>query len=45
MFTTEEIAKLIGGRLEGNPSLEIKTIKNIEKADKGSLSFIASKNI
>ena len=42
MFTTEEISKLVDGKLEGDPTIEITTIKNIENANQGALSFIAS---
>jgi len=42
MLTTKEICNLIGGKLEGNPDLEIYSINKIENAKTGSISFIAN---
>jgi UDP-3-O-[3-hydroxymyristoyl] glucosamine N-acyltransferase len=42
MLTTQEISDLIGGKLEGNPNLEIYSINKIENAKKGSITFIAN---
>ena len=41
MLTTKEICDLIGGKLEGNPKLEIHSINKIENAREGSITFIA----
>lgn len=41
MLTTREISNLIGGKLEGNPDIEIYSINKIENAKEGSITFIA----
>jgi len=41
MLTTKEICDLIGGKLEGNPKLEVHSINKIENAKEGSITFIA----
>jgi UDP-3-O-[3-hydroxymyristoyl] glucosamine N-acyltransferase len=41
-FTAKDIAALIGGKLEGNPSQSVNNIAKIEEANPMSLSFIAN---
>ena len=41
-FTAKDIAALLGGRLEGNPSHIVTNIAKIEEANSSSLSFIAN---
>jgi UDP-3-O-[3-hydroxymyristoyl] glucosamine N-acyltransferase len=41
-FTAKDIAALLGGRLEGNPSQVVNNIAKIEEANLSSLSFIAN---
>jgi UDP-3-O-[3-hydroxymyristoyl] glucosamine N-acyltransferase len=41
-FSAQQIAALIGGKIEGNPSVKIKTLAKIEEALPGSLTFLAN---
>jgi UDP-3-O-[3-hydroxymyristoyl] glucosamine N-acyltransferase len=42
VFTLAEIAKQIGGELNGDPGLEVKGVAEIEKAVEGDLTFLAN---
>ena len=37
-----ELARLVGGDLEGDPSLEIRGFASLESAGPGDLSFVAA---
>lgn len=41
-FTAKEIADLIGGVLEGDPTIKVSKLAKIEEADADSISFIAN---
>ena len=41
-FSAQQIAALIGGKIEGDPSVTIKTLAKIEEAQPGSLTFLAN---
>lgn len=41
-FTAKEIADLIGGVLEGDPTIKVSKLAKIEEADAESISFIAN---
>ena len=41
-FTLEQIAHLIGGKLDGSKDTKINTISSIEDAEEGSISFLAN---
>lgn len=41
-FSAQQIAALIGGKIEGNPDAKIKTLAKIEEAQPGSLTFLAN---
>jgi len=41
-FTAEQIAALIGGKVEGEPGIAVSTFGKIEEAGKGQLSFLAN---
>ncbi len=41
-FTAKEIADLIGGVLEGDPTIQVSKLAKIEEADAESISFIAN---
>jgi UDP-3-O-[3-hydroxymyristoyl] glucosamine N-acyltransferase len=41
-FTAEQIAALIGGKVEGEPGITVSTFGKIEEAGKGQLSFLAN---
>jgi UDP-3-O-[3-hydroxymyristoyl] glucosamine N-acyltransferase len=41
-FSAQQIAALIGGKIEGNPNATIKTLAKIEEAQPGSLTFLAN---
>ena len=40
--TLGELAKYVGGRVCGDPNLEIKSVATLTKADKGDISFLAN---
>lgn len=41
-FTAQELAEIIGGRVEGNPQIKVSKLAKIEEADHHSVSFIAN---
>ena len=41
-FNLGQIAQLIGGSLEGNPSTQVRTIQSIESASEGSITFLSN---
>lgn len=41
-FSAQQIAALIGGKIEGDPNVKIKTLAKIEEAQPGSLTFLAN---
>jgi UDP-3-O-[3-hydroxymyristoyl] glucosamine N-acyltransferase len=41
-FTAEQIAKALGGTVDGNPNVEVSTLSKIEEGKPGSLSFLAN---
>ncbi len=41
-FTAQEIADLVGGKLEGDPTVQVSKLAKIEEADAQSISFIAN---
>ncbi len=41
-FTAQQIAALIDGKIEGNPSEKVNTLAKIEEAKPGSLTFLAN---
>lgn len=41
-FTAEQIAGILEGEVEGNPSVEVSTLSKIEEGEKGSLTFLAN---
>jgi len=41
-FTAEQIAALIGGKVEGEPGIAVSNFGKIEEAGKGQLSFLAN---
>ncbi|MBX7201493.1 MAG: UDP-3-O-(3-hydroxymyristoyl)glucosamine N-acyltransferase [Bacteroidia bacterium] len=41
-FTAQQIADLLGGRVEGNPEVKISRLSKIEEGQPGSLSFLAN---
>jgi UDP-3-O-[3-hydroxymyristoyl] glucosamine N-acyltransferase len=41
-FSAQQIAALIGGKIEGDASVKIKTLAKIEEAQPGSLTFLAN---
>ena len=41
-FTLEQIAHLIGGKLEGSKDTKVNTISSIEDAEEGSITFLAN---
>ncbi|NQU73456.1 MAG: UDP-3-O-(3-hydroxymyristoyl)glucosamine N-acyltransferase [Candidatus Omnitrophica bacterium] len=41
-LTLEEINKLVGGKLEGNPSVVIKGVSGIKEAGEGDITFLAN---
>ncbi|MAJ51161.1 MAG: UDP-3-O-(3-hydroxymyristoyl)glucosamine N-acyltransferase [Flammeovirgaceae bacterium] len=41
-FTLEQIAHLIGGKLDGSKDTKVNTISSIEDAEKGSISFLSN---
>ena len=41
-FTLEQIAHLIGGRLDGSKDTKVNTISSIENAEEGSISFLSN---
>ncbi len=41
-FTAHQIATLLQGKLEGDPSAKVSSVAKIEEADNGDLSFIAN---
>ncbi|WP_124980407.1 UDP-3-O-(3-hydroxymyristoyl)glucosamine N-acyltransferase [Nonlabens xiamenensis] len=41
-FTTQQIADLLDGTVDGDSSLELKTLSKIEEGSEGSLSFLAN---
>lgn len=41
-FTAQQIASLLGGRIEGNPEAEVQTFAKIEEGVKGAISFLAN---
>ena len=43
-FTLEQIAHLIGGKLDGSKDTKVNTISSIEDAEEGSISFIVNEN-
>ncbi len=42
-ISIRQLAKLIGGRVVGNPEEKVSNLATIDKADKGDLTFIANK--
>lgn len=41
-FTAQQIASLLGGRIEGNPEAEVQTFAKIEEGVEGAISFLAN---
>jgi UDP-3-O-[3-hydroxymyristoyl] glucosamine N-acyltransferase len=41
-FSAEQIASLLGGITEGNPSVKVSKVSKIEEGEAGSLSFLAN---
>ena len=41
-FTAEQIARIIGGKIEGDPSVGVSSFGKIEEAQQGQLSFLAN---
>ena len=41
-FTLEQIAHLIGGKLDGSKDIKVNTISSIEDAEEGSISFLSN---
>lgn len=41
-FSAEQIAGIINGTVDGNPSIEVNTLSKIEEGASGSLSFLAN---
>lgn len=41
-FSAEQIAQMIGGRVEGDPSVMVSTLSKIEEGHPGSISFLAN---
>lgn len=41
-FKAQEIASLLGGVVDGDPSVEVNSLSKIEEGTKGSLSFLAN---
>jgi UDP-3-O-[3-hydroxymyristoyl] glucosamine N-acyltransferase len=41
-FSAEQIAQMIGGRVEGDPSVVVSTLSKIEEGHPGSISFLAN---
>lgn len=41
-FTLEQVAAILGGTIEGDKDIKIKTISNIEEGKSGSISFLAN---
>lgn len=41
-FSAEQIAQMIGGRVEGDPSVVVSTLSKIEEGRPGSISFLAN---
>ncbi|MDY0211524.1 MAG: UDP-3-O-(3-hydroxymyristoyl)glucosamine N-acyltransferase [Desulfuromonadaceae bacterium] len=43
MATIEELARLIGAEIIGDPTLEIRTLAPLDKAQKGDITFLANR--
>jgi UDP-3-O-[3-hydroxymyristoyl] glucosamine N-acyltransferase len=41
-FSAEQIAQLLNGRVDGNPSVTVSNVSKIEEGKKGTLSFLAN---
>ena len=41
-FTAEQIAKILKGKILGNPDVEVKSLAKIEEGKKGDLCFLAN---
>ncbi|MGB0176415.1 MAG: UDP-3-O-(3-hydroxymyristoyl)glucosamine N-acyltransferase, partial [Owenweeksia sp.] len=41
-FSAQQIADLIGGKVDGNPEITVSSLSKIEEGHKGSLSFLAN---
>lgn len=41
-FTAQDIASMIGGKVEGNPAIEINKLSKIEHGQPGSISFLGN---
>ena len=41
-FTAQQIATLVQGKLDGDPTVQVSQVAKIEEAEKGALSFIAN---
>ena len=41
-FTAEQIAGLLGGKIEGNGEVKVSSLSKIEEGEKGSLSFLSN---
>lgn len=41
-FTAQQIADILKGTIEGNPTISVTTLSKIEDAEKGSLTFLAN---
>ena len=41
-FTAAQIAKLVGGKIEGDENVSVSSFGKIEQAKKGQLSFLAN---
>ncbi|MEZ7970685.1 MAG: LpxD N-terminal domain-containing protein, partial [Cyclobacteriaceae bacterium] len=41
-FTLEQIAHLIGGKLDGSKETKVNTISSIEDAEEGSITFLSN---
>ena len=41
-FTLEQIAHLVGGKLDGSKETKVNTISSIEDAEEGSITFLSN---
>ena len=41
-FTAIQIANVLGGEVEGNPTVEVYKLSKIEEGTEGSISFLAN---
>ena len=45
MKTVQEIADLVGGRVHGDPAIEIRTVGSLERATRGALAYAEGKHL